>query len=56
MKALTRFEEHFRTWSVMFAAAAGGGVCVCVHVCACVHVCMHRVCVSACMCGVCACV
>ena len=49
MKALTRFEEHFRTWSVMFAAAAAAGGGVCVHACVCMCACVHASCVHKCM-------
>lgn len=46
MKALTRFEEHFRTWSVVLAGAVmvcvcDGGVKLHVNVCACVCACIH---------------
>lgn len=46
MKALTRFEEHFRTWSVVLAGAVmvcvcDGGVKLHVNVCACMRACIH---------------
>ena len=46
MKALTRFEEHFRTWSVVLAGAVmvcvcDGGVKLHVNVCVCMRVSIH---------------